>query len=119
MDSHLHIQLAVDDYIRKAYAERDDLKNFLLNHERKHVCVSNLLREINMTALRNPKLLKSNDNIMIIISEFAKVFCQLAIKTKEVSEMSSLEKHFATREAERFEEVAKLAEGIKDSSMVI
>ena len=113
------IEAALNSFIDKNYQDKDGIKSFLLNHERKGVCISNLEKELKMVALRKPRLLKSNENIRTIIESFTKTFCDLAIRHKDISDMTDSQRCQYIRDAEKAEEIKMMAETFTDRSRII
>lgn len=108
---------ALDDFIIKSYPEADGKRSMLLNHERKTLCVKNLVNEINMGCLKNPKLFARPGNIELILASFCKMFCEAAIREKEESMMSASEKERQRVEHKKAEYVKELAQAIDDKNI--
>ena len=78
------IKKYVDLYIDEIFKGRHDIINWLKNHERKELLISNLTKEINQISLLRPHLINENE-IKSLSKEFTIMFAKAAISTKEQS----------------------------------
>lgn len=107
------VRTAFDKEIKRIFGEKPELYNFIMKHERKNLCIDNLEKEIRLTELTHPRLLR-RDNIEFLGTSYAKTFAKLAIDTK----MNELNKYkFAKmkeEEAKAADATPELPEGVHE-----
>lgn len=80
-----------DNFIKRIFAEKSELKNFFLRHERKELLIKNLIHQIQLCELSNKVYLKRN-TITSLVEDVTRNFCRLAINHKEQQIRSSFVK---------------------------
>ncbi len=87
----------VDEYINEKILNKD-VHSFLINHERKHIFISNLSRELLKAEYRpitmDIFLLKK------VSHDFARIFCESALKLKAEQMMSETAKILKVKQAD-------------------
>lgn len=91
MDTLTIITTSFDDEIRRIFATKSEMGNFLLRHERKKLCIENLMKEIRMMELGKAVTL-DRDKIEYLGKEFAKTFAKICLLHEERKCMTSLQK---------------------------
>ncbi len=85
MDVKKTIIQEFDKFVKDTF-KKDEIKSFLLNHERKHILIDNLTKQINDSAhviLSNSRPTQENRaTLKNIIKDFAHNFCKTALDVK-------------------------------------
>ena len=71
------ISTSVDKFIDDTFP-KDTVRSFLKNHERRHILESNLLGQIK----KADHVIKEKETIEGLVNDFARTFCDVAIKVK-------------------------------------
>lgn len=90
------ITKAFDEKLTNLFSSKPEVLNFLINHERKHISIGNLEREINK--LENTHIRLDLKKLTMIVRDFANMFAHAALINKEQSIMSSAEKYRQVKE---------------------
>ena len=70
-----------DKYVEDTFSHKDGVKQFLLNHERKDLFISNLAKEISQVELANVTFDKKH--LLEMVTDLTRFFCSNAIAAKE------------------------------------
>jgi hypothetical protein len=87
-------------FIEKTFKPKESVKNFLLKHERKELCINNLVTALKTLELTKPQLL-GKDEVKQISEDFARMFCKAALDYAEEKALSEAERQRRISEAER------------------
>lgn len=99
----------------KGFPER---KKYILNHERKKVCINNLCNEITKWENQIDGDLRK-EQIRTLAREYGKTFSKLVLRHRKESRMSSTEKSERIRKANQMNELrAEIDEMIKNKEVV-
>jgi hypothetical protein len=79
MDLKQEIKNGFDIFVKTKF-QNEDIRNFLLNHERRSLLESNLLRELK----RSYHIIKEFKTIEKMIKDFSHMFCKAALDAKEI-----------------------------------
>jgi len=79
MDIDQSISYCFDEYIKNKFPN-EEIKNFLLKHERRHLIENNLKRELK----KSHKFIKNGLELRILINDFIRMFCKIALNVKEM-----------------------------------
>ena len=93
-----------NEYITESF-QNSEVKNFLLTHERKQICIDNLSRELKRAEYKMITL----DIILLkkTVRDFAKLFCGSALDLKKQELWSETKKITEQRKADEIEEFKK------------
>ena len=117
------IKAVFDAHIKKAFKSRPDLARYFLNHERKNLCLNNLVEEVKKAEWMLGGKMEGEggkEKFILMVEQTASLFCRAAIGQRENEVMSSAErrrheiapeKHLLEFEAEINEENAKVHRG--------
>lgn len=98
-----------DQEVRRLFKDQPKVKEFILNHERKNLCIENLDVEIRKMQLVPTFTLLKND-FEFIVKSYAYTFAHAALKEVEERKMHYLEKQKKIDEAREFEEIKTMFE---------
>ena len=93
------VTAAFDSEIERIFAPKEDIKNFLLTHERKSKCINNLLHEISLIELSKAVKI-DRDRIMGLSADFARTFSKASLEFVERQNMTKLQKRIESTKAE-------------------
>ena len=68
-------------YIMETFLLKSDIRNFLLNHERKELFINNMLREIKQ--IESKPLTFHGTDLKQVVTDMTRMFCFAALRTKE------------------------------------
>lgn len=72
-------------YVKKTFSN-ENVRSFLLNHERRHILQTNVKKQIDSSSFIINSLNKSHEEkkqlVKMIAIDFAKAFCRVAIEVK-------------------------------------
>ncbi len=85
------IRSRFDNWIKFKFEPLPKIQKFLLEHERKQLCLKNLCHEIQMIEIRKGKAMSAED-LSEIVDMTARMFSENALTVKEQSLMSDIEK---------------------------
>jgi len=91
-----------------------EVLKFILNHERKHLCINNLVKEILHAENKIPRLI-TQETIQTISKDFAIMFAKTAIKLKAEQMLSETAIQQKLKEATDLEEYSKTLESESDA----
>lgn len=94
------VEHVFDNRLREVFKTKPDVLKFLLNHERKKVCLENLCEQILLVDAKKNGLLKAPQYRQLIDS-IADVFASVALNAKQNELMSAAEKRRLEAEASR------------------
>lgn len=100
-----------DQKINELFSERPEIKRFILNHDRKQVCIENLNREL--WKLENTSVRTNINSLTLAIDSFAEMFARAALLSKEQELMSKTEQ---IRQEREFAETKRLQEELENGS---
>ena len=98
----LDVARKFDALIRETF-KREEIRRFLLNHERKPVAIQNLCTQIRIAELSNIRKKFDLEQYNFVIKEVMKMFAQAALNHKEQMMLSHSEKARLTHEAHHLE----------------
>ena len=98
---------AFDSEIKRIFEPKEDIKNFLLNHERKNLCIENLLKEIRVIELGGAVKL-DREKIVGLGQNFAQTFAKLSLEFVERERMTAMQKKVEKDQIEENEYFEKL-----------
>lgn len=104
---------AFDNEIKRLYATRQPVKEFLLNHERKNLCIENLCKEIRVAEMSHAVNIK-RETIDMLAQNFATSFARIALKHAEEKAMTQLQKDVAIRKADEEKELLRIVEDMME-----
>lgn len=85
-----------NDRIKKVFGEKQELLRFFLNHERKNLCIDNLVKEMRTAQYMVGAVLRDDEkgrrNYREMVEHTADLFCRACLGQKEIEIMSSAEK---------------------------
>lgn len=96
------VTTAFNAEIERIFEPKEDIKTFLLGHERKKLCIENLLKEIRIIELGGAVKL-DRDRIVGLSQDFARTFSKVALEYVERQRMTAMQKKV---EKDRLEEDA-------------
>ena len=85
------IQTIFDNWIIDNLPNRD-VANYLVNHERKDLCLDEVVTQIKLAELSNIGSVFNARKHKLLIEESARMFCTLAVKHKEEAMLSEIDK---------------------------
>lgn len=102
-----HVTKVFDEKIKETYKRDDfrDLMNWLLNHERKQVCLEHLCENIRDLEARAPTFNYTIYNRLI--KDVAVMFMRHAMEYKEQEFLTEIEKKRRIQDADLFKEMKK------------
>lgn len=107
-----------DNWIKWKFKKKD-IQDFIINHERKHICLENLIDQVKTAALRNPSSFNTK-KLAYLIDWAAGTFASAAVEHRHQQMMSDIDKQklMQNKEAEYEAEQAQLREefGIDDKA---
>jgi len=98
MSTRQLIEKHFDAFINETFKEKDSIKLFLLAHNRKEMCINNITSEIFKAELKSPKVM-TKENLEFVATEFARTFCNLALKKAEEDQLTDLQRSIQTKKA--------------------
>ncbi len=114
----LDVKILFDEYLRKNFKHKPDVLDFLLNHERKEVCIRNLCDQIQVCEKRSKvKLNFDAKAYKLSIEEVAKMFASAAVNAKVAALVSSVERHRRESEESKYDEIRSVVKGLDNESI--
>jgi len=104
-----YVEDAFHDELRRLFAQKPEVFNFLNNHERKSVMFNNLKSEIVTAELKSATFINQK-SLKMIGKEFAKTFSELALRAKEKEYTSEAEIQRRLHNAHQFNEIQEMIE---------
>lgn len=98
--------------VKTLLKDKEAACKFILNHERRHLCIDNLAREVLKTEKSPVKL--DGKHLAMIVNDFTNLFIQAAILCKEQELMNSSEKFRLIKQHQEEQEL--LAELERDTN---
>lgn len=96
--------------------DKPEVLKFILNHERKHLCITNLVREILHAENKIAKLI-TKETIQSISKDFAIMFAKAAIKLKTEQMLSETAVQQKIKEAVELEAYINTLDSESDASV--
>jgi len=101
--------------VETLFESNEQIKRFILDHERKELCIDNIAKEIRIAELGSVFKVKTN-HVEFVAKEYAKTFSRAALQAAEEKSVSEMEKIRRIKEAKDKEDVANMF-GSTDSSV--
>ena len=101
------IRQGFDAEINNVFKEKHDIKKYILNHERKETCISNITREIKTIELKSAIRL-DKARIETLAGDFARTFAKIALTHLEEQNKTELQKRIERKDHEENEFFEKL-----------
>jgi hypothetical protein len=97
-----------DNHLKKEFKEHPNILKFLLNHERKQLCINNLMKEFKIAewSIQRYDLLTLSSLKMFTV-DFANMFAKAAIKLKEEQLMSESSKQYKMHQDQEIQDYIK------------
>ena len=108
------IESSFDATVNILFKPNPRVVKFILNHERKKLCIENLVTEVRKMQLQNATTCKKKDLIMLGV-EFARTFSDLAIKHEHQDKMHYLEKQKLADEQKALDEIITMFDSVDSS----
>jgi hypothetical protein len=107
-----------DNHLKKEFKEHPNVLKFLLNHERKQLCINNLIREFKIAewSIQRYDLLTLNSLKMFTV-DFANMFAKAALKLKEQNLMSEASKQHKMHQDQETQDYIKFLN--EDSDVIV
>lgn len=101
--------------LRVKFGHKPDILKFLLEHERKDLCLKNLCNQIEIAERRGRFRLDFDvTKYILMINEMAVMFARAAVNARINELMSSAEKHRRQSEATKYDEIKSVVKGLDD-----
>lgn len=107
------IRQIFDARIKKVFHEKDGVRNYLINHERKPLVIQGLQIQLRIAQLGRKHKLSVRD-MTIMIESMADFFSRTAIQYKEQLIMSEVQKAMKKAEASQLENAKGLASEVME-----
>ncbi len=107
------IKPAFEGEINALFKDKPEIRKFIFNHERKELCINNLVKEIRLVELTMVKL--DRGRIQGLARDFARTFARLTLQRHKETNLTALQKRDIRKEKEEFDFFESLFEE-KDSS---
>ena len=107
MQARQIITEAFENQIKDMFKDKESIKTFILNHERKNLCIDNMVTEVKKTELGSAFNLERR-HLELMGKEYAKTFSKAALDHAEQSTISQVEKQRRINKAQEREEVARM-----------
>lgn len=101
-----------DDKLKDTFKDKPNILKFLLEHERKNLCLDNLMKEIKIA---EEIVNISKSHLKMLVNDFAIIFAKSAIQHKEQQLLSDAEK---ARQVKQHEEQEEYKEMLESDDMV-
>lgn len=111
------VKKAFDEHLIYLFNSKPEVLKFVRNHERKNLCIENLINEIELMETKQPALLKK-DHLELLGAEYARMFADAALKHEHEQQMNYLEKQQKIDEANIIKETLDMFES-EDNSQVL
>lgn len=103
-----------DSWISTTFSEKTEIKNYLLRHERKKVCLENLCAQI-LRAEAKVRVRMDQAKFHALIDTTARMFCKAAIDSRVAYLASDAEKSRLQRVVDNEQEMEKIvSETVKE-----
>lgn len=116
------VQQVFDGYLREKFAAKPDILRFLLQHERKPLCMENLCTQIRIAELSNIGKRFNQRRYHFVICEIAKLFASAALEQVEQKLLSHAEVQRRIDEANIYETaqqcISELEKEARDTRLV-
>lgn len=109
------ITVRFDKAIRDKFAHKADIQNYILKHERKHICIQNLAEQILRAEKYNIALSVSTYDT--VIKDVALLFAKTVIEHVEQQHMSSIQKAQLTARQDALKEAEQMLKDLEKDSM--
>jgi hypothetical protein len=112
------IKEGFDAELKRVFAPKQELLKWLLNHERKKLCIENLTKEIRLVELSSAVKLDRR-RILSLSADFARTFAKVSLNVEEQKNQTELKKSLIIAERDendRYEAFFNDEVEIKDSS---
>ena len=106
LDTKTLIERAFNGELKRIFAPKNEVKQFLLKHPRKKICIENLVTEVRKAELSNA-IKMDLPKLEFLGKSFAKTFAKLALNLKERELMTNLQKAKEQKMANEAEELKK------------
>lgn len=112
----IQITAEFDSWLQSKFQGKPDIQRFLLNHERKHLCIQEVLQEIRKAELSNIGGRFEVTRYKLLIHTCAQMFANVAINHKHQQLLSSAERQRRIDEDGKYDRAAEiLAEAEKEA----
>lgn len=108
-----HVEKRFDGYLKHKLGKKPDILRFVLNHERKHVCIDNICNQIQIME-RKPNMMANTKRVAYIIDNMADFFAKVAIEQRIQYMKSDIEKKQITAQADRIKEAEGMVKELED-----
>lgn len=98
------IERAFDERVCAMFQEKPEIKKFILNHERKKLCIENLRNAVRDMEFSKGTTLK-NSHITLLGKEYAVTFSRLSLQYLEQDKMHYLDKQRKQEEQKIVDEI--------------
>lgn len=98
------ITIAFNAWIAQRFAEKQEICNFLINHERKGKCIEKLCEQIRIAELSNIRKVFDQRRYKQLIEAVAQMFCAAALEQASQEAMSAAERQRRMSEANHLKE---------------
>ena len=95
------------------FKKQSEVRQFILGHEKKHLCVENLAKEIKIMELKGKEF--SKRTIELLSEDFARLFAQSALQLKEEQLLSEAKKIQKQKNKQDREDYQKMLESDGDA----
>lgn len=106
-----------NDHISKVFVSKPEVRNFLLNHERKANCIANLCEQIRIAELSNIRHTFNVLKYSRVIESVVEMFCSACLKHKEEELLSRAERQKRLDEANTLEYAKELIQDLEDDAI--
>ena len=111
MDLKRMVSDAFNKELKQVYAEKHEVRKFLLEHPRKHVCLNNLVQEIKLMEMKTTIKL-DRARIEMLGKTYAHTFSKLALNHKEQELQTDLQKSLSKR---KWDEIGEIEQEVQNN----
>lgn len=97
----LEIQKHFDEFINETFKTNTAIRDFILNHERKNICIDNLTMHLKKIELTRPNYVGPGE-VRLLAKDYARMFSRAALDHKEEQLLSEAERNRKISEADYF-----------------
>lgn len=108
------IENSFNKEVSRIFETKPQIKDMILNHERKSICIENIAAEVRKTEWSDTYKFRK-DQIEDLGREYAKTFSKLALQHAEEKLLSAAERDRREREAREMAEMDKIIEEMDKS----
>jgi len=101
------IATTFDNEVKSLFSDNETLRRFVLDHERKNLCIDNISKEIRIAELGSVVDIKTS-HVEFVAKEYAKTFSKMALKQAEEKSVSQMERSRRVKEAQDKEDIANM-----------